>query len=59
MTNTFNYGKIYNELISYIPDEFINDYDIDGVMDELRDNNVQSLDDIDIDSILMEWDKTE
>ena len=59
MTNTFNYDKIYNELISYIPDEFIEDYDIDGAMDDLREHNVQSLDDIDIDSILMNWDKTE
>ena len=58
MQNVFNYQNIKDQLDAYVG-EWATDYDLDAVMDELRDNNVQSLDDIDIDSILMKWDKTE
>ena len=48
----FDYRKIKQELIWIIydmPGEFQDDYDICGIMDELRDMEISSIDDVDDD----------
>lgn len=49
----FDYGKIKQQVLDYVG-EFEADYDIDGVMDELRaiDPDVQGIDEVDLDEIL-------
>ena len=65
MTGIFDYTKIRNEVEAYVTDSYINDYDIDEVMDELRgivivdaggDHPISSIDDIDIDEVLQRHD---
>lgn len=54
----FDYEKIKLEVIAYAG-EFVDDFDIEAVMDELRDMDVESIDDADIDSILQRHDISE
>ena len=65
MTGIFDYTKIRNEVEAYVTDSYINDYDIDEVMDELRgivivdadgDHPITSIDEIDIDEVLQRHD---
>ena len=52
----FDYSKIKDQLTIVIEDgtpDRTEDYDIDAIMDELRDMDVQDLDDIDADEF---WD---
>lgn len=53
----FDYNAIKQQVIDYAG-EFVDDFDIDEVMDELRDitPDVQSIDDVDIDDILQRHD---
>ena len=51
----FDYEKIKGELLEYVGD-FAEDFDLDDVMDELRDIGTQSIDAVDIDSILQAHD---
>lgn len=57
----FDYRDIKQQVIGYIPAEYLNDYDLDAVMDELRgiwiidgdyEGEIRSIDDIDIDDVL-------
>lgn len=57
----FDYRNIKQQVIDYIPAEYLNDYDLDAVMDELRgiwiidgdyEGEIRSIDDIDIDDVL-------
>lgn len=57
----FDYRDIKQQVIDYIPAEYLNDYDLDAVMDELRgiwiidgdyEGEIRSIDDIDIDDVL-------
>lgn len=51
----FDYNEIRNQVITSIEsgDADASEYDIDAIMDELRDMDVQDLDDIDADEF---WD---
>lgn len=57
----FDYAKIKNQLIDYITNGAaeVEDYDIDGAMDFIRsiEPDVQSIDDIDIDEVLIAFDQ--
>lgn len=44
----FDYEKVHDEVISYL-DDYIEDFDVDGIMDELGDKGVASIDDLDHD----------
>lgn len=54
----FDYSEIKNQLTDYITngDAYIEDYDVDAIMDELRDMDVQSIGDVDIDELLSVYD---
>ena len=51
----FDYSAIKQQVIDYTG-EYAEDYDIDEVMDELREADVQSINDVDIDEILQRHD---
>lgn len=57
----FDYRNIEQQVKDYIPAEYLDDYDLDAVMDELRgiwiidgdyEGEIRSIDDIDIDDVL-------
>lgn len=63
-TNVFDYSTIEQQVIDYAG-EFIEDYDLDGIMDMLRGIDleagdyhgpIRSIEDIDIDQILDQFD---
>ena len=58
MQNVFNYQNIKDQLDAYVG-EWATDYDLDAVMDELREMGAASIEDVDIDSILQAHDITE
>ena len=60
----FDYNKVYSEVIDYISDEYIEDYDINGVMDVLSGicyidgdytGPIRSIEDIGIDDVLEQF----
>lgn len=44
----FDYRKIEQQVKDYAG-EFVEDFDLEGIMDELRDMDVESIDDVDPD----------
>ena len=65
MAGIFDYNKIRCQVEDYIPDDYITDFDVDAVMDELSgiviidadgDHPISSIDDIDIDEVLQRHD---
>ena len=54
----FDYRKIEQQVKDYIPDEFMEDYDFDAMMDYIWsiEPEVQDISDIDIDAVLQCFD---
>lgn len=61
----FDYRNIEQQVKDYIPAEYLDDYDLDAVMDELRgiwlidgdyEGEIRTIDDIDIDDVLCNHD---
>ena len=55
----FDYRKIEQQVKDYIPEEYMEDYDLDSMMDFIRsiEPDVQDISEIDIDEILQAFDR--